>query len=122
MYEFFVAGGFVMFLTLGLGFVLLVFAALHAVRTDRKYLHASVALSAVTLAAGMLGTTTGVCTTIRYLLEHIPLDKQFSVLLEGCQESLHNLVLALVILVLAGLILSVGMLRAAPVARTAAGQ
>jgi hypothetical protein len=51
----------------------------------------------------VLGTATGICNTVHYL-DQVPPDQHFLTFVRGCEESLHNLVLALIILVIANLI------------------
>jgi hypothetical protein len=60
------------------------------------------AFSLLTMASGVLGTAVGVCKSALYL-DQVPKAEQIQVFAMGIQESLHNLILALIIVILAGL-------------------
>ena len=109
--DFFAAGGWGMYPTSIFGFLLLAAAALHALRPAERTLRLAGVLGAVTLAAGWLGAATGVCASARYL-EKVPKDLQVSIFALGIEESLHNVVLALILFVVAGLLVAVGVVRA----------
>ncbi len=113
MVEFFKAGGPAMFVTLAFGFLLVGAAVLFAVRKDRGLLPLVGSLGLGTLFSGALGCTTGLIATFRFL-EQVPADEQLQVAALGAQESLHNLVLALLLLTLAAIVASVGSFRSLP--------
>ena len=108
--HFFEAGGFGMYPTILFGFLLLALTALHAMRPAPRFQRTINALGVVTFASGLLGTVVGICNSAHYL-DQVPPDKQFMMFVMGCEESLHNLVLALIIVVLAALITAVSSVR-----------
>ncbi len=106
MWEAFRNGGFGMYPTLCFG----VFFIWAAVRWSRGELRLGVttwALGGLTLASGLLGTVTGVIKSLSYL------PSQHWLWLVGVGESLNNLALSLVLLILGGIAIAVG--RARPV-------
>jgi heme exporter protein D len=109
--DFFAAGGWGMYPTTVFGFLLIAAAALHAFRPAERTLRLSAVLGAVTLAAGWLGAAVGVCVSARYL-EKVPKPDQLGIFALGIEESLHNVVLALILFVVAGLLVALGVLRA----------
>jgi hypothetical protein len=113
--NFFEAGGWGMYPTLVFGFLLVATAVLYAMRSSTphggpRFKHLVKILAAMTFTSGLLGTCVGVCNSVHFL-KTVPREDQLLVLSMGCEESLHNLVLALLILNLAGLILLVGAWR-----------
>jgi hypothetical protein len=119
MSEFFSAGGFGMYPTLLFGFLLVACSILFLFRPEPRYLASLVGLGAATGCAGLLGFSTGVMNTLRYLKE-VPPDDRLLVIAFGCEESLHCVVLALVLLVIAGIFVSIGAVRAMGLFRAAA--
>jgi hypothetical protein len=111
MSEFFTAGGFGMYPTLLFGFLLVACSILFMLRPEPRYLAPLVGLGASTSAAGLLGFCTGVMNTLRYLKE-VPAEERFLVVAFGCEESLHCVVLGLILLVIAGIFVSIGSVRA----------
>jgi hypothetical protein len=110
--SFFEAGGFAMYPTAFFGLLLVAACALYAARTEPKQARVALLLGAITLLSGLLGWARAMIWTCRFVSTK-PAGEQFSTLLVGCGESLHNLVLALTILVLAGLVACIGLLRGA---------
>jgi hypothetical protein len=110
MSEFFKAGGFGMYPTLVFGFLLVACSILFMVRPEPRYLASLVGLGATTFCAGLLGTCSGVMNTFRYL-DQVPAENRFMVATAGVEESLHVMVLALFLLVIAGLFVSIGSVR-----------
>ncbi len=108
--NFFAAGGWGMYPTLFFGFALLAVVALLVLRRDRGYERLCVLLGAMTLASGVLGTVIGICKSAHYLPQ-LPPERQLAVFALGTEESLHNLVLALIVVLIAGLIATVAALR-----------
>lgn len=88
-----------MFPTLGIG----VAALVQATRSQRVKNRALVALCLATLGSGFLGALTGVIRTFQAAAQH-PLEQQIRFVLLGTSESLHNIVLALILLTLTGLV------------------
>jgi hypothetical protein len=109
--NFFEAGGWGMYPTLVFGFLLLAASGLHALRRDPRYQRAALALGIVTAASGLLGTSTGFATTVHYAADKVAREEQLMTLAKGFEESIHNLVLALIIVVFAGLIAAGSALR-----------
>lgn len=109
--NFFAAGGFGMYPTSLFGFLLIASSALYVQRPEQKYARLALALGIMTFAAGLLGCSVGVSNTLHYMAR-LPPAEQLSTLALGCAESLHDLVLGLMLVVLAGLIAAVGVLRA----------
>ncbi|MFO0567640.1 MAG: hypothetical protein U0263_18425 [Polyangiaceae bacterium] len=110
MKDFFVAGGFAMYPILGLGFLLVAASVLQALRPGARYSRLVLALGTGTLMLGVLGSTLGVCLSCRYI-HQVPGERQLGILAMGIDESLHNLVLASIFVVLSSLIFAVGALR-----------
>ena len=108
--NFFAAGGWGMYPTMLFGFLLLATTVLHALRPEPRFSRLTVALGVATFASGLLGTVVGICNSAHYLDQVPPVD-QLKTFAMGCEESLHNLVLALIIIVIAALITAVSSLR-----------
>jgi hypothetical protein len=123
MQDLFIAGGWGMYPTLLAGLALIVTCLQYARRPDSRYVPLMLSLGVFTLMAGALGFTTGLFSMLRYYTapgaEHGTL-----VLFAGFYESLHNVVLALLLATLGALLASVGAWRlsrmaTAPRAQTA---
>jgi hypothetical protein len=95
-----------MFPTTFIGLVLLVAAIQYARHPGRRRLAVVRSLNALTLLSGMLGVVTGVIKTCL----HVPQD-QLSLVVVGVGESLHNIALALCMLILARIITTFGAAR-----------
>ncbi|HEU0029419.1 MAG TPA: hypothetical protein VFQ53_02215 [Kofleriaceae bacterium] len=108
--NFFNAGGWGMYPTSVLGFITLVAIVLHALRPEPRYGRVISAFGIATFTSGLLGTCVGIAKTVHYL-DQVPKDEQFLTLAIGCEESLHVLVLALLILTLAAIVSGVLALR-----------
>jgi hypothetical protein len=92
----------------GFGFVAV--AVLHALRPDRKLGQLVISLGAMTLGAGLLGTTMGINTTMRFL-PTAPAAEQFNIACAGIAESSNDLILAMVLFVIGALAASVAGVR-----------
>ena len=101
------------------GFLLVACSILFMFRPEPRYLAPLVGLGTSTTAAGLLGFCTGVMNSIRYLKE-VPTEDRFLVVAFGFEESLHCVVLALILLVVAGIFVSIGTIRAMGLFRPAA--
>jgi hypothetical protein len=110
MSEFFTAGGFGMYPTLVFGFFLVGCSILFMVRAEPRYLAPLLGLGACTASAGLLGFCSGVMNSLRYV-NQVPADERFVVVALGCEESLHCVMLALVLLVVAGIFVTIGAVR-----------
>lgn len=110
--RFFEAGGFGMFPTLAFGAALAAAAVALALRPGARRAWLAAALGLLTLAGGTLGFLMGVVNTLRYVQEVQAADF-WRVVCLGVAESLNNVVLAVVFVVVALLAASVAALRAA---------
>jgi hypothetical protein len=108
--NFFQAGGWGMYPTMLFGFLFLAVTALHALRRDARHLRVAIPLGVITFASGLLGTAVGICNSALYL-EQVPREDHVLMFALGCQESLHNLILSLIIIVFGGLISAGSALR-----------
>jgi hypothetical protein len=110
--HFFRDGGFGMYPTAIFGFLLLGFQAVSLL--NFKVWHLAFVdhyLVRATLASGVLGTCVGFISTFRYL-PRVPLEQRFTVAAIGCAESLNNVVLALIVMVLSSILGAIIMKRA----------
>lgn len=80
--------------TLGIGLLTLAHAARHRGTRDRTL----AALCLATAGSGLLGALTGMIRTMQFAASH-PLEQQIRFVLIGTSESLHNVTLALVLLI-----------------------
>ncbi len=111
--TFFRDGGWGMYPTTVFGFLLVAAGVLCLLRPERRFVPLVLCLGALTLSAGMLGTSVGVVTTFHYLPRVAEVDQRFTIAALGCAESLNNLVLALILVTLTGLLGALAALRAA---------
>lgn len=110
--NFFAAGGWGMYPTSLFGFFLIAAAVLYALRPAPRSGRLTMTLAATTFASGLLGTFVGMGQSMHYI-PRVEIGKQVEILALGCEESLHVVVLSLMLVVLAGLIASAGVLRTA---------
>ena len=108
--TFFQDGGWGMYPTTGFGLLLVAASVLLVLRPEPRRTMLVASLGVVTFASGLLGTSVGVVNSFHYLSQ-VPKAEQLEIATLGCAESLNNLVLALIIVVLAGLIASLASLR-----------
>jgi hypothetical protein len=114
MLEAFRIGGWGMFPTLLCGVLTLVVSVRYAVRPEKRLVPLLVSLNAMTLLAGTLGFVTGVISCTRYLSN---MDKvKPAVALIGAGEALHNVALALLLMMFAIIATSLGAFRQSRVA------
>jgi dipeptide/tripeptide permease len=113
MGTFFRDGGWGMYPTTLFGFLLVAAGVLCLLRPERRFVPLVLCLGALTLSSGLLGTTTGLVNTFHYLPRVQEVDQRFTIAALGCAESLNNLVLALILLTLTGVLGAVAALRAA---------
>lgn len=120
--NFFAAGGFGMFPVSLFGFLLVASAILYAVRPERRTARVALVLGLLTFAAGLLGAFVGICNSAHFIPD-VPHGNQLEILALGVEESLHDVVLALILVLVGGLVACVGAARktdadrAAPPAR-----
>jgi hypothetical protein len=117
MLESFRLGGWGMYPTFFFGVLMLLSSIRYAVKPEQRYLPLQVSLGILTLMAGSLGFVTGLIATFSAMGQVKADDRWFWML--GVGESLHNLSLALVFLVLAGIAATVGAYRFAQLAKSA---
>ena len=115
--TFFRDGGWGMYPTTVFGFLLVASGALCLLRPERRFVPVVLCLGVLTLASGFLGFSTGLVTTFRYLPRVEAVEQRFTIAALGCAESLNNLVLALILIVLASLLGVLAAARAAFAAR-----
>jgi hypothetical protein len=108
--NFFAAGGWGMYPTMLFGFFLLATTVLHALRPEPRFQRLTGALGVATFASGLLGSTVGICNSAHYL-DQVPPADQLKTFALGCEESLHNLVLALIIILLGTIITAASAVR-----------
>lgn len=108
--EFYRDGGWGMYPVTVFGFLLVAACSLYALRLRPHHARLSRVLGGTTLMAGVLGTATGVCNTAFYL-QKVEQAKQVEIFALGLQESLHNIILALLFVIIASLVASAGILR-----------
>jgi hypothetical protein len=108
--NFYAAGGWGMYPVSVFGFLMIAASVLYAIRPQPRTARLVLTLGLVTFAAGLLGAFTGVCNSFHYIpqVEH---GKQLEIMALGCEESLHDVVLALMICVLGGLVTAAGTVR-----------
>lgn len=108
--SFFASGGYGMYPTSVFGFLLVAACVHYALRPQPRSARLALTLGIVTFASGLLGTFVGICNSAHYLGQ-VPEPKQLEILALGVQESLHVVVLSLILIVLGGLVASAGAYR-----------
>jgi len=104
-------GGWPMFPILILGILLIIAAGRYAMQPEARQLLVVQSLGKVTLGFGVLGSLLGMIHCMG-AISQVPTDKVVTIALLGLGESINNLALALVLGVIAGLVTTVGALRA----------
>ena len=112
--NFYEAGGWGMYPTSLFGFLLVASGVLLVLRPERRFVPLVLSLGVVTLGSGVLSACVGMVNSFHYL-GRVPEAEQLKIAALGCAESLHNLVLALILIVLTALLTSIGAWRAARV-------
>ena len=110
MMDFVREAGFGIWPVMVFGALAVALAARHAARPRGGGMPLVVGTSVLTLLFGLLGTVVGIQTSVRYL--HQVEDADRWIFLVGLRESLNNMVAALVIVALAGILAMVGAHRA----------
>jgi hypothetical protein len=111
MSEFFRDGGVAMVPVLLFGSLAVAAAVLTVLQPERRYGALTLALSVTCFASGLLGFSFGLIGIFRYV-QHVPPGDQVKMVTLGISQSLHPVALALVLDVIAGLLASVGAVRA----------
>lgn len=109
--NFFRNGGWGMFPTAFFGFFLVASAVLVLLRPEQRYRSVAFCFGLLTVTAGVLGLATGLIKTFHYIWK-VPPEQQLPIAAEGCAESLNNIVLAFFFVLVAGLLLTAGAIRA----------
>ncbi|HCF62651.1 MAG TPA: hypothetical protein DFS52_32265 [Myxococcales bacterium] len=110
MSDFYLMGGWGMYPTTLFGALLVAAGIAYALLPERRFVPLLVSMGVVVFGSGVLGTVTGFINTFRHV-QQLPEAQQRAITLLGVSESLNNLVLAFIFIVLATLIASVGALR-----------
>lgn len=110
--TFFRDGGWGMYPTSLFGFFLVMCAVLCVIRPERRFVPLLACLAVMTACAGVLGCCVGMVTTFHFL-PRVALEQRLTIAALGCAESLNNVVLAMMLVVLSALISAVAAARAA---------
>ena len=111
MKEAFHMGGWGMIPTTIFGLLLLTAAIRYAVQPERRFVPLQVSLGIMTLCSGALGFVTGLIRSVT-ALDMVGPDRRW-IWIVGMGESLNNVALSFVLLILAAIAASVGALRIA---------
>jgi hypothetical protein len=110
MLEGFRLGGFGMFPTLLFGLLLLGAAVRYAVKPESRWVPLQISLGILTLTSGLAGFVSGVIVTTQHLGE-LPAERVGLIGAVGVGEALSNVALALVLMMFAALVTSIGAVR-----------
>lgn len=110
MLEAFRLGGWGMFPTLICGALTIAVSVRYAARPERRFIPLLVTTNVMTIVAGMLGFVTGLIATANYM-HQVEQTKVPLITVIGAGESLHNIALALILMMLAAIASSVGAFR-----------
>ncbi len=110
--EFFREGGWGMYPVVVFGFFLVAVCVLFAVRPEKRFVPLMFCALVLTAAAGSLGLSLGLVTTFHYIPQ-VARDEQLAIALQGCAESLNNAILALILIVIAATLATIGAVRSA---------
>jgi hypothetical protein len=117
MREAFHLGGWGMWPTLVCGIIFIAASIRYALRPEERWRPLLGVLGLLTFIVGVLGFVTGVIHSIQYM-EQVKPDERFLVII-GFGESLYNVSLSLVLIVLGGIAMSIGAWRNARAASEA---
>jgi hypothetical protein len=110
MTDAFIAGGWGMYPTLLAGLALLGTTIQYALRPQSRFVPLMICLGFFTLFAGVLGFVTGVMSMLRGFAD-MPASEGTTVLYLGTYESLHNVALALLMIMFSTIAASIGAWR-----------
>lgn len=110
MFEAFKLGGWGMFPTLICGVLTIAVSVRYAVRPERRFVPLLVSTNMLTLLAGTLGFVTGLIATATYI-HQVETTKVPLITVIGAGESMHNIALALVLMMLSAVAATVGAFR-----------
>ncbi|WP_437759913.1 hypothetical protein [Sorangium sp. So ce1389] len=109
MAEAFHMGGWGMYPTLVFGLLLLAASVRYAISPERRFVPLQISLGILTLVSGGLGFVSGTIKSLT-LVGAVPPDERW-LWIVGLGESLHNVGLALALLILSSLAATVGAYR-----------
>ena len=104
-------GGWGMYPTTIMGILLVSAAIYYALKPERRNIWIVASVALMTFLAGVLGFTVGVINTMRTATSGEIAGEPTSLALGGVGESLNNVALAFVFLILATIFVTVGVLR-----------
>jgi len=110
MAQIYLEGGWGMYPTTLFGVLLLVAAVKLVMTPNDAWARVFRVLAGITVAAGLLGTATGLISTFKAAAKASAAD-QLTFAVTGSYESLNNLTLALVLVILASLLAAIAALR-----------
>lgn len=108
--NFFESGGWGMYPTALFGFLLVASGVVLVLRPERRFLRLVVSLSVATAGSGVLSTAVGIVKSFHYLGQ-VEETKRLVIAALGCAESLHNLVLAMMLVTLTALLAAIAAVR-----------
>jgi hypothetical protein len=108
--NFYENGGYGMYPTTLFGFLLVLSACLYLLRPESRYLRFVLTTGCLTIAWGVLGTLTALMVVFRFV-QHVAAADQLRAAVIGCAEAINNLVLALILVALGGLVTLFGVVR-----------
>lgn len=114
--SFFRDGGWGMYPTSIFGFLFVASGVLCLMRPERRFVALVASLGVMTLGSGFLGCCVGFVTSFRYL-PRVPVDQRFTIAALGVAESLNNVVLALMLLVITSILCALAAARSALASR-----
>lgn len=113
MREMFHTGGFGMYPTAAFGLLLIAVAIRYAIKPESRYVPLQITLALLTLLSGALGFVTGIIASFS-AMGGVPGDGSSKwIPLIGAAESLHNVALALALIIVGSIAASVGAARIA---------
>ena len=110
MLEAFKLGGWGMFPTLICGVLTVIVSLRYAVKPEKRFVPLLITTNVMTLVAGTLGFVTGLIATSNYIHE-VETSKVPLITVIGAGESLHNIALALILMMLAAIAATIGAFR-----------
>lgn len=110
MLEAFRLGGWGMYPTLLFGLVCIATSVRYAVKPERRLVPLLITTNVMAFIAGNLGFVTGLINTAKYM-EKVETSQVPLITVLGTGESLHNVALALILMILAAVASTIGAFR-----------
>lgn len=110
--NFFQSGGPAMYVITLFGFFMVLTACLYLLRPEAQFVPMVVTTGCLTIVSGFLGAATGLMYLFRYV-QHVDPQEALNVITQGCAEAVTNIILALILANVAGLIMLGGVIRKA---------